>query len=73
MRYKTSQGGLWTSLLAKKLVTSHDEIYDVIMEVNEELIKMQFEDMPCMFAATRAIVSTLTTTICLLKECSICN
>ena len=31
-------GGLWTSILAKKLVTSSNSIYDILTEVNEELI-----------------------------------
>ena len=31
-------GGLWTRILAKKLVTSSKSIYDTLTEVNEELI-----------------------------------
>ena len=31
-------GGLWTSILAKKLVSSSKSIYDILTEVNEELI-----------------------------------
>ena len=31
-------GGLWTSILAKKLVTSLSSIYDILTEVNKELI-----------------------------------
>ena len=31
-------GGLWTSILAKKLVTSLNSVYDILTEVNKELI-----------------------------------
>ena len=40
-RYKAfegTDGGFWTSVLAKKLVSSFDSIYDVLTEVNGELI-----------------------------------
>ena len=37
--YEQFGGGLWTSVLAKKLVTSLNSIYDILTEVNEELIE----------------------------------
>ena len=37
--YEQFGGGLWTSILAKKLVTSLNSIYDILTEVNVELIE----------------------------------
>jgi len=36
--FEQFSGGLWTSILAKKLVASSKSIYDVLTEVNKELI-----------------------------------
>ena len=36
--FEGDDGGLWSNILAKKLVSSNDSIYDVLTEVNEALI-----------------------------------
>ena len=41
MGHKTPQNSLWTGMLANKLITSHDDLYNVIMEVIWELIDMK--------------------------------
>lgn len=59
MGCKTSQNSLWSSILASKLVTSRDDIYNVIMEVNWELVEV--EDVPCV--QQPELYSTLNTTV----------
>ena len=59
MESKASENSPWASLLAKKLITSRDaDIFDVIMEVNEELIEMQVEDVQL-----SELISTLNPTV----------
>ena len=60
-------GGLWTSILAKKLVTSTKSIYDILTEVNGELIaQMRTENAPGF--QQPELVGKLNDIICLLKE-----
>ena len=61
MENKTSVNSLWTSLLAKKLITCDEDIFDVVMGVNEELIEMDTEDVQ-----QTELISTLDTTIIML-------
>ena len=59
MEYKTSQNSLWSGMLANKLLTSRDDIYNVIMEVNWEL--MEVEGALCV--QQPELYSTLNTTV----------
>ena len=52
------EDSLWTSLLATKLMASHDDIFDVIMEVNSELAEMEVE-----VVQLTELISTLNVTI----------
>ena len=61
MGHKTPQNSLWTGMLANKLITSHDDIYNVIMEVNGELIDMEVDDVSCV--QLPELYSTLNTTV----------
>ena len=60
-------GGLWTSVLAKKLVTSNKSIYDILTEVNGELIhKIRTEKAPGF--QQPELLGRLNEIICLLQE-----
>lgn len=59
MGCKTPHNSLWSSILASKLVTSRDDIYNVIMEVNWELVEV--EDVSCV--QQPELYSTLNTTV----------
>ena len=60
-------GGFWTSILAKKLVSSPGSIYDVLTEVNRELIeKIQVMQGPTF--QQPELLGRLNTTVHFLKE-----
>ena len=59
--------GFWTSILAKKLVSSPDSIYDVLTEVNGELIK-RIQVMHDPTFQQPELLGRLNTTVHLLKE-----
>ena len=60
-------GGFWTGILAKKLVSSHDSIYDVLTEVNGELInKIKIMQGPGF--QQPELLGRLNTTVRLLQE-----
>ena len=60
-------GGLWTNILATKLVTSTRSIYDVLTEVNGELIaQMVAEKAPGL--QQPELLGKLNDIICLLVE-----
>ena len=70
-KYKAFEGidgGFWTSILAKKLVSSHDSIYDVLTEVNWELIeKIRIMQGQAGFQQPE-LLGRLNTTVRLLEE-----
>ena len=63
MGYKILQDSHWTGTLAKKLVTSHDDILNIIMEVNKQLSVIQPRHMLHLQS-----ICMLNKTINLLKE-----
>ena len=62
-----ADGGFWTSVLAKKLVSSPDSIYDVLTEVNRELIE-KIQGLPGSSFQQPELLGRLNTTVNLLKE-----
>ena len=63
-------GGLWTSILAKRLVASSNSIYDMLTEVNGELIhKIRTENAPGF--QQPELLGRLNEKICLLQESGI--
>ena len=60
---ETSQDSLWTSMLAEKLVTSHNDILSVVTKVSKQLTEVQLKSLQL-----PEVVSTLNMTIALLKE-----
>ena len=66
-----ASGGFWTSILAKKLVSSSDSIYDVLTEVNGELIK-KIQVMQGPSFQQPELLGRLNTTVNLLKESGKC-
>ena len=60
-------GGLWTSILANKLVTSTKSIYDILTEVNKELIAQMRTEKATGFQQPE-LVGKLNDIICLLEE-----
>ena len=70
-RYKAFEeiggGGFWSNLLAKKLVSSHDSIYDVLTEVNRELIN-KIKNMKGHGFQQPELLGRLNTTVRLLQE-----
>ena len=60
-------GGFWTSILAKKLVSSPDSIYDVLTEVNRELIE-KIQGIQGLTFQQPELLGRLNTTVHFLKE-----
>lgn len=69
--FEGSNGGLWTSILAKKLVSSTKSIYDTLTEVNGELIQ-KTRDMQGPRFQQPELVGRLNTNIHLLQESGMC-
>jgi len=65
--FEGMNGGLWTSILAKKLVTSPNSIYDILIEVDRELISKIRKIEGSLFCAPE-LVGRLNTIIHLLQE-----
>jgi len=65
--FEGDDGGLWSSILAKKLVSSNDSIYDILMEVNRALIdKLKIMEGPNF--QQPELLGRLNTTVRLLQE-----
>ena len=65
--FEGDDGGLWSSILAKKLVSSNDSIYDVLTEVNRALIdKLKIMEGPNF--QQPELLGRLNTTVRLLQE-----
>ena len=64
---ESSEGGFWTSVLAKKLVSSYNSIYDVLTEVNRALID-KIKGMGGPALQQPELLGRLNTTVHLLKE-----
>lgn len=65
--FEGTDGGFWTTILAKKLVSSHNSIYDVLTEVNRELIdKIRIMQGPGF--QQPELLGRLNTTVRLLQE-----
>ena len=65
--FEQYDGGLWTSILAKKLVSSSKSIYDILTEVNEELIA-KIRTMQGPSFQQPELLGRLNGIICLLQE-----
>ena len=61
------KGGVWTNILANKLVTSPKSIYDILTEVNKELINKLRSAQMGSFQQPE-LIGRLNSIICLLKE-----
>ncbi|XP_065884484.1 uncharacterized protein [Dysidea avara] len=65
--FEEEKGGVWTNILTNKLVTSFNSIYDILTEVNKELIiKLQSAQMGSF--QQPELIGRLNSIICLLKE-----
>ena len=65
--FEGTDGGFWSSILAEKLVSSHDSIYDVLTKVNRELInKIKIMQGPGF--QQPELLGSLNTTVRLLQE-----
>jgi len=65
--FEEGQGGVWTNILTNKLVTSTNSIYDILTEVNQELIaKLRSAQMGSF--QQPELIGRLNSIVCLLKE-----
>jgi len=65
--FEEEKGGVWTNILTNKLVTSTNSIYDILTEVNQELIaKLRSAQMGSF--QQPELIGRLNSIICLLKE-----
>jgi len=69
--FEDSEGGIWTSILTNKLVTSFNSIYDILTEVNEELI-VKLRSVQMSSFQQPELIGRLNSIICLLKESGEC-
>ena len=65
--FEEDKGGVWTNILAKKLVISDKSILDILTEVNEELIKKLQSAQMGSFQQPE-LIGRLNSIVCLLKE-----
>jgi len=70
--FEDGKCGIWTNILTKKLVTSFSSIYDILTEVNEELISKLKSAQMGSFQQPE-LIGRLNSTIYLLKESGECR
>ena len=70
--FEEEKGGVWTNILTNKLVTSFNSIYDILTEVNKELI-IKLQSARVGSFQQPELIGRLNSIICLLKESGECT